>query len=376
VKIYLFYHSVISDWNNGNAHFLRGIVSSLVSLGHKVQIMEPKDGWSLRNLLMEKGSSAFNDFRKAFPFHMPVLYHEKRFDPQDYLSDADVVIVHEWNNPDIVRKIGEYKKINRRMVLLFHDTHHRSVTRPEEMGRYYLKNYDGVLAFGEVIKNIYIQRGWASNAWTWHEAADERIFHPVHSDEKDGDLVWIGNWGDDERTEELFEFIINPVRELGLRACFYGVRYPIKAIRTLRRFGIDYKGWLPNYMVPEVFSRFRVTVHVPRKPYVTSLPGIPTIRPFEALACGIPLICSPWQDKENLFIPGEDFLIARNGEEMKRQLLQIIRDKDFAGELSEHGLRTIRRRHLCDHRAEELMQIVNEIKMMERVSFRTVKVPS
>jgi spore maturation protein CgeB len=40
------------------------------------------------------------------------------------------------------------------------------------------------------------------------------------------------------------------------------------------------------------------------------LPGIPTIRVFEALACGIPLVSAPWDDSEHLFRPGEDFLVA------------------------------------------------------------------
>ena len=80
------------------------------------------------------------------------------------------------------------------------------------------------------------------------------------------------------------------------------------------------RGWLPNYRVPEVFGRFRITLHVPRRPYVARFAGIPTIRPFEALACGIPLICSPWNDCENCFEPGRDFLVARSGREMKRHL--------------------------------------------------------
>ena len=68
-----------------------------------------------------------------------------------------------------------------------------------------------------------------------------------------------------------------------------------------------------------LFARHRVTVHVPRRPYVTALPGIPTIRVFEALACGIPLVCSPWHDEEGLF-GREDFLIARDGDAMTAQL--------------------------------------------------------
>jgi len=272
------------------------------------------------------------------------------------------VIVHEWNHPEIVKKVGDYKAINKNMTLLFHDTHHRSVTDPEAMARYDLKNYDGVLAFGEIIKEIYLQNGWAENVWTWHEAADARIFHPVNSKNKEGDLVWIGNWGDDERTEELHEFIINPVRELGLKACFYGVRYPDKAVKLLKRANIKYKGWLPNFKVPEIFSKYKVTVHVPRRPYVTSLPGIPTIRPFEALACGIPLICTTWHDRENLFTSGKDYLVAHDSRQMKKHLSKILTDENYASNLTSNGLRTISSRHTCDHRVAELMIILDEIK--------------
>lgn len=363
MKIYLFYHSVVSDWNHGNAHFLRGITSSLISMGHRVQIMEPKDGWSLKNLLAEK-PLAFNEFREAFPFHVPVMYSEKDFDPARYLHDADLVIVHEWNDPSIVARIGEYRKVNRKMVLLFHDTHHRSVTKPEEMSRYDLRNYDGVLAFGEVIRNIYQKKGWARNVWTWHEAADERIFHPVVSHDKEGDLVWIGNWGDDERTDELQEFIIEPVGELRLKASFYGVRYPPEAVKMLKKAKIKYKGWLPNYMVPEVFGKYRMTVHVPRRPYVKNLPGIPTIRPFEALASGIPLICSPWNDSEHLFTPGKDYLVASSGEEMKKMMKLVLDDTCLAKSLAYHGINTIRRKHTCDHRADELIRIIHEVDLI------------
>jgi spore maturation protein CgeB len=325
--------------------------------------MEPKDGWSLKNLLSDK-PMAMNEFREVFPFHVPVMYSEKSFEPRDYLNDADLVIVHEWNDPEIVRKIGAFRKFKRKMILLFHDTHHRSVTSPDEMSRYDLRCYDGVLAYGDVIRSIYIHKGWARNVWTWHEAADQRIFHPVISGEKDGDLVWIGNWGEDERTEELEEFIIEPVKELGLKACFYGVRYPAHALRLLKKAKIRYKGWLPNYKVPEIFGRYRMTVHVPRRPYVENLPGIPTIRPFEALACGIPLITSPWNDREKLFTPGKDYLVAENGMEMKRLMKELLVNESLSRSLAFHGLDTIRRRHTCDLRAEQLMRIVHEIELI------------
>jgi spore maturation protein CgeB len=169
--------------------------------------------------------------------------------------------------------------------------------------------------------------------------------------------VWIGNWGDGERAQELSEFLIEPARQLQLSGTVRGVRYPDAARAALARTRLRYGDWIANVEVPEVFARHRVTVHVPRRPYVTALPGIPTIRVFEALACGIPLVCSPWDDEEGLF-GREDFLIARDGEAMTRRLTTVLRDRDLAGELAANGLRTIRQRHTCAHRVEELLAIV------------------
>jgi spore maturation protein CgeB len=110
-----------------------------------------------------------------------------------------------------------------------------------------------------------------------------------------------------------------------------------------------------------VFARYGVTVHVPRRPYVQALPGIPTIRVFEALACGIPLVSAPWDDCEGLFEPGEDFLVARNGTEMKEQLRAVLHDAELARSLAAHGLRTVLARHTCAHRVDELLAVYDEI---------------
>ena len=91
------------------------------------------------------------------------------------------------------------------------------------------------------------------------------------------------------------------------------------------------------------------------------LPGIPTIRVFEALACGIPLVCAPWEDTEGLFTPGEDFLVARSGAEMRRHLDAIRADPELRAELSRHGRATIEARHSCAHRVDELLAICSAL---------------
>jgi spore maturation protein CgeB len=282
------------------------------------------------------------------------------------VDGADLVIVHEWSTPELVQRLGELRARGGGFRLLFHDTNHRSASAPQEMARYELRHYDGVLAFGEIIRQIYVSRGWAQRAWTWHEAADTRVFRPLPAVRQEEDLVWIGNWGDDERTAELHEFLLEPAKALGLKAAVHGVRYPEEARKALADAGITYAGWLPNHEVPWAFAGARVTVHVPRRPYVQQLPGIPTIRVFEALACGIPLVSAPWWDAEGLFKPGRDFLTARTGEEMRRVLGMLLADEPLRRALSEHGRRTVLARHTCAHRVDELLIICRELGMEVR----------
>jgi spore maturation protein CgeB len=361
VRVALFCHSIVSDWNHGNAHFLRGVARELIARGHDVAIYEPRDAWSRSRLVEEHGDAPVDEFRRAFPELRSALYDLETLDLDAALDGASLVLVHEWNDPRLVRRIGQRRARSGSFRLLFHDTHHRSVTKPRDMARYDLRHYDGVLAYGEVIRQIYVERGWTREAWTWHEAADVRGFRPLLGRDRAGELAWIGNWGDGERTAELAEFLLEPARSLGLTGSVFGVRYPADAQHAIADAGLPYRGWIANHRVPEVFARHAVTVHVPRRPYVETLPGIPTIRPFEALACGIPLVCSPWDDVEGLFAPGEDFLVARDGEEMRAHLRAVLSDRDLARHLALRGRRTILERHTCGHRVDELLAIADEL---------------
>ncbi|WP_245986740.1 CgeB family protein [Azospirillum thermophilum] len=301
MRFVLFVHSLVSDWNHGNAHFLRGVVRDLQRRGHEVRVYEPAGGWSRGNLVADAGPEAEQAFAASFPDLTSRSYPaDGPFEPvlDEALEGADVVLVHEWNDKRLVSAIGRRRAAGGRFTLLFHDTHHRTVSEPDAIRAFDLDAYDGVLAFGDTVRAIYATHGWGSRAHTWHEAADTSVFRPRPGTERRGDLVWIGNWGDDERSEELRRFLLDPVARLGLAATIHGVRYPEPALEAVRRAGIRYGGYLPNHRAPEVFAAHAVTVHVPRRFYTTHLPGIPTIRVFEALACGIPLVSAPWRDSE------------------------------------------------------------------------------
>ena len=361
MRIVYFTHSLASCWNHGNAHFLRGVLRELIARGHDVVAYEPAKAWSMENLLKDHGKEGLQPYRRAYP-ELASASFGKRPPLTRMLDGADLVIVHEWNDHDLVAAVGERRKRGGRFTLLFHDTHHRAVSEPKEMKAYDLSGYDGVLAFGETLAEVYRRWGWGDRVFTWHEAADIRHFHPPAVEQERSGLVWIGNWGEGERTRELKEFLFQPAREAGLGLDIYGVRYHETAKNTVRRYGGRYHGWLANAEAPRIFARHLATVHVPRRFYTRMLPGIPTIRPFEALACGIPLLSAPWEDSEGLFRVGHDFLMVSNGDEMAAAMTRLRHDADLRVSLARNGLETIRARHTCAHRADELIAIVQHLR--------------
>lgn len=366
LKLRFFAHSWVSDWNHGNAHFLRGLVRELVRLGNEVRCYEQHGAWSLANLLRAEGEMArlaVEEFWRTFPELDVRFYHNGGGFSElarEELRGADVVFVHEWNPPEVVEAIvGLKRELGFR--LLFHDTHHRAYSNPREILRLPLKQFDGVLAFGEAIGRIYREGFGVEKTWTFHEAADTSNFRPQEA-EKTTDVIWVGNWGDEERSQELQEFLIGPAAALhGRKVAVHGVRYPEEGRQRLASAGIEFRGYLPNLRAPRVYGESVVTVHVPRRQYANGLSGVPTIRVFEALACGIPLVCAPWTDTEGLFRAGEDYLCVRDGQDMTAELCRLLADPGARRQMAANGLATIQARHTCAHRARQLLDICEEM---------------
>jgi hypothetical protein len=90
MKIVLFYHSLLSDWNHGNAHFLRGVAWELRRRGHDVRVLEPAGGWSLSRLLEECGTGPIDEFNRRYPGLKSEFYDPHAFDPAPASSTAAV----------------------------------------------------------------------------------------------------------------------------------------------------------------------------------------------------------------------------------------------------------------------------------------------
>lgn len=360
LRIGFFVHSLRSDWNNGNAHFLRGLIRAM-GRGHSVVAFEALESWSIENIYNEgeSGQRALAQFAATYPEIQVELYEPEIGDLRGRVKDLDIIIVHEWNPPELIQMILALRD-EFGFKALFHDTHHRASSSPEAIRRMEVARFDGVIAFGESLSRIYRRNFNIPNVWTLHEAADTTIFYPREA-ARTSDIVWIGNWGDEERSAELREFIIGPAARLSkCRTTVFGVRYPGEGLEELTQAGIQFGGYLPNLDAPNVYASSGLTLHVPRQQYNGAMDGIPTIRVFEALASGIPLISAPWQDTEALFRRG-DYCRVENGDQMAEAIRYLLDNPEAARHQAESGLATVTSRHTCTHRAAELTQICEEV---------------
>ena len=357
-------HTLRSDWNNGNAHFLRGLLDNLRLLGHEVTCFEPEHEWSVDNLRAEpRGESSLTQFQELYPDLEIELYPADQAANPVYwhqvLRNTEIVVLHEWNPPSLAHTLLAVRD-QLGFQLLFHDTHHRASSSPEAIAQFGTDRFDGVLSFGDSLTRLYRDRFGLTRVWTLHEAADTRLFRPLPGTPPKQDLVWIGNWGDNERSGEIRDFLLTPAAQLAPHTTtVYGVRYPETGLQALAQAGVHYGGYLPNLQAPHEYAASRLTVHIPRQQYNGAMQGIPTIRVFEALACGIPLLSAPWQDTEHLFREG-DFLFVRNGQEMRQAMQDLLGDPDLAADQAQRGLETVLAHHTCRHRAEQLTTLFEE----------------
>ena len=367
-RVAIFGQSLISDWNHGNAHFLRGVMRALAQLGHTATFYEQEGNWALTQLIAEQGAGAVAAFAAAFPTMRPVLYPARTGAALDdwlrgILAETDIALVHEWQEPELIRAVGRLGGEFPHLTTLFHDTHYRAYSEPATMRALDLERYNAVLAFSPSITEIYRRDFGLPHVYTVHEAADPDLFRPL-ARPKQQDVVFVGNWGDRDRNETMREYVFEPSAALpDLRFALYGVRYDAATQQAMRDpYHIDYRGWAANYATPEIYAASCMSLHIPRGQYTTALYGTPTIRVFEVLACGLPLISLPWADTDGLFTAGQDYLVVNDQAAMIATIRHLAADDAVRADIGAHARATILARHTCRHRTEQILALVAALR--------------
>src|SRR5215216_6326256 len=172
---------------------------ALRARGHSVVCYEQVDNWSLENLLRVQPSAI-----EAFVSRFPDLRFERyALDPnlegwlRERLAQTDVAIVHEWNEPRVIRTLGRLcSELGVRG--LFHDTHYRVVLDDSYRSSLGLEHYAAILAYSPSVAERYRALGF-ERVHVLHEAADTTIYAPIPV-AKNTDVVFVGNYGDGDRS--------------------------------------------------------------------------------------------------------------------------------------------------------------------------------
>ena len=209
----------------------------------------------------------------------------------------------------------------------------------------------------QTLADVYRRWGWGDRVWTWHEAADTRLFHPPGGDGERAGLVWIGNWGDGERTREIEDFLLRPAAEAGLRLDIYGVRYPDEALAMLAAHEARYHGWAPNAR-----GAGDLRAGTRHRPCATSLlcddparhPDHPRVRGARLRhAAGLRALgrCRATVSPRHR-LPGRRQWRSDDASIFER----CGTTRPCVPRSSAAGLETIRARHTCAHRVDELLR--------------------
>ena len=307
MRIVIFYHSLVSDWNHGNAHFLRGVVQ-------RAARARPRGAGVRAARRLEPAEPAGRARATAPQRLVPPAYPRAR--AAIATSRLRSTSTRRWTaptwcwctsgtSPQLVRADRRAPRAHRALppAVPRHPPPRRH--RAGRDGALRPAHYDGVLAFGDVIRDLYLRARLGRSAPGPGTRRPTRACSSRspqrRARRRPGLDRQLGRRGAHRRAARV------PARAgARARACApasTACATRSSALRSSQRRASSTAAGCPTIEVPAVFARHRVTVHVPRRPYVEALPGIPTIRLFEALACGIPLVSAPWDDAEGLFRP-------------------------------------------------------------------------
>jgi spore maturation protein CgeB len=336
--------SITSSWGNGHATTYRGLIRELTARGHDILFLERDVPWYASNRDLPRPQYA----RTALYYDLAEL--KQRFTRE--VEDADMVIVGSYV-PDGA-EIGEWVTRTARGLTAFYDID-TPVTlaklargEAEYLTPGLIREYQLYLSFtgGPTLERLEQEFG-SPMARPLYCSVDPVLYYPEPVKVR-WDLGYMGTYSAD-RQPGLTQLLLQPARSWHQgRFVVAGPQYP-KSLRWPRN--VQRIQHLPPKRHRAFYNAQHFTLNLTRADMV--LAGFsPSVRLFEAAACGTPIISDHWDGLETLFEPGLEILIARSS----REVLEWIRDipEDERRALGERGRTRVLAQHTAAHRAAEL----------------------
>lgn len=344
--------SITSSWGNGHATTYRGLVRALAERGHEVLFLERDVPW----------------YASARDLPHPGFCRLGLYGGRDELRDrfttdvreADLVVVGSYVPEGI--DVAQWALGTARGATAFYDIDTPvTLARLERGDAEYLTpelipRFDAYLSFsgGPILRRIEQEYG-ARMARPLYCSFDETLYGPEELAPA-WDLGYLGTYSDD-RQPPLERLLTDAARQYPAgRFVVAGPQYPATLQWPANVQRIEH---LPPGEHRAFYNRQRFTLNVTRADMIRAGYS-PSVRLFEAAACGVPVISDYWEGLETFFVPGEEILISRSADDTLAYLRELPDEERRA--LGARARRRVLEAHTAARRAEELEGYLSEIR--------------
>jgi spore maturation protein CgeB len=340
--------SITSSWGNGHAVTYRGLVRELTRRGHRVLFLERDLPWYADNRDLPKPPWGQTEIYRGLP------ELEDRF--ASAVANADLAVLGSYVPEGIA--VGEWLVSTARGHKAFYD-----IDTPVTLARLargdcdYLSaplipRFDLYLSFtgGPTLRRLERELG-ARCARALYCSVDPEHYRPEPHPAL-WDLGYLGTYGED-RQPTLERLLLEPARRWREgRFVVAGPQYP----RDLR--------WPPNvarmeHLAPPQHVSFynaqRYALNVTRRDMVEA-GWSPSVRLFEAAACGTPVVSDAWEGLETVFTPGDEILLASTADEALAIVRALPEEERLA--IGAAARARVLKEHTAAHRARQLEGLV------------------
>lgn len=354
--------SITSAWGNGHATTYRALTRALAARGHRVLFLERDAPWY-----------AANRDLPAPDFCTVRLYaslEELRCEHGRSVREADAVIVGSYVEDGAA--VCAWVTESARGVTAFYDIDTPVTLASLERGRCEYLDAETIPAFdlylsftgGPTLTRL--ERRWgARRAHALYCAVDPELYHPDSTKAPELDLGYLGTYAPD-RQPALSELLIEPAMSWPEgRFLVAGPQYPEDLAWPPNVLGVDH---VPPSRHRAFYTNLRFALNLTRRD-MAAAGYAPSVRLFEAAACGVPIISDRWPGLETILQPGTEILVADEGADMLRCLRTLPEPERRA--IGERGRERVLREHTAAHRAAEL-----ESYLEQEISLSTIGVYS
>ncbi|HEX3850968.1 MAG TPA: glycosyltransferase [Polyangiaceae bacterium] len=348
--------SVTSSWGNGHATTYRALLKGLQQLGYDVLFLERDAPWYAEN----RDCRAIAGCRIELYTSLADL--RRRFEAE--VKNAGAVIVGSYvpQGADVLRWVLDTAHGRR----LFYDIDtpitlaNLARETPTYIAPESIPELDAYLSFssGPVLEIIEQEHG-AKLALPLCCSVDPDLYRPV-STTPTGALSYLGTYSDD-RQPALETLMLAAARELASEQFVVGgAGYP----------ELD---WPENVARVEhvnpgehavFYGQSRFTLNITRQD-MKRLGHSPSVRLFEAAACGTAIISDEWPGLSTFFEPEREILVASDTE----QVLRYLRDLPAATRraVASRARARVLCEHTADQRSRQLASYLESLALPERL---------